>query len=187
VDAVDAEVLQQNRRATDVDERVDAAELVKVDIIDGNAVYGRLGLGQAVEDCKGTRQRTCLEACLLDQRAHGAPGSRRRVRRRLDPDVERGDPVPLRPLDGDLDRAEAQLPGERLQPGLVGTGVKQRREQHVARDPADAVEVRNPAQSRHQLGTERVRSVRNRAIGWRREEGGVLPTRVGLWVRSGEP
>ena len=40
--------------------------------------------------------------------------------------------------------SEAERGGERVQDRLVGAGVEQRREQHVAGEPADAVQVGEP-------------------------------------------
>ena len=61
-----------------------------------------------------------------------------------DVDVPRADPVALLPGDDDLDPVEAERGGERVQDPLVRARVEQRREQHVARQPADAVQVGEP-------------------------------------------
>ena len=61
-----------------------------------------------------------------------------------DVDVERADPVPLLPGDDDLDAFEAERGGKRVEDPLVRARVEQRREQHVAGQPADAVQVGEP-------------------------------------------
>ena len=66
-----------------------------------------------------------------------------------DVDVPRADPVALLPGDDDLDTVEAERCGERVEDSLVRARVEQRREQHVARQPTDAVQIGDP---RHGLG-----------------------------------
>ena len=51
----------------------------------------------------------------------------------------------LDPVHTDLDRPDPEPGGQRVERAAVCAGVEQRREQHVAGDPADAVEVEQPA------------------------------------------
>ena len=62
--------------------------------------------------------------------------------------MQSADPLPLDALDVDLHVLDAERARDAAQRLELRAGVEQRRQQHVAREPADAVEVRDPAHSR---------------------------------------
>ena len=62
--------------------------------------------------------------------------------------MQRSDPVPLDTLDPDLHALEAERDRNATERLELRARVEERGEQHVAREPADAVEVRDAAQSR---------------------------------------
>ena len=64
--------------------------------------------------------------------------------------MKRTHPLPLDPTDGDLDAADIEPCGEATEPLEVGARVEERCEEHVAGDPADAIQV---YVSRHGWGT----------------------------------
>jgi hypothetical protein len=66
----------------------------------------------------------------------------------LDVYVKRPDALPLDALDRDLDTADSERDGHAPQALELGTSVEQGGEKHVARQSADAVEIRDPAHSR---------------------------------------
>ena len=81
-------------------------------------------------------------------------------------------PVPLDPLDADLDRSDAQELRNRLEPSLGRPGVEQCGEEHVAGDPADAVEVCNPAHTRDRAGASGHGPARKLTLAWTTAGGG---------------
>ena len=66
----------------------------------------------------------------------------------VDPEMQRTDPLPLDPLDVDLHALDAERGRDGAQDLELGAGVEERSEQHVAGEPADAVEVGDAAHSR---------------------------------------
>jgi hypothetical protein len=64
------------------------------------------------------------------------------VRVGQDRDVKGADPVALDALDPQLDRLEPEAVGYRAQLVLGTARIEQRPEQHVSRQPADAVQIR---------------------------------------------
>ena len=76
-DALDTELVEERERTADVDERVERAELVEVDVLGRNAVDAALDLGEARERL----QRPCPHALgkvrRLDELADVAVGAMR--------------------------------------------------------------------------------------------------------------
>ena len=68
-EALDAEVLERERGAADVGERVDRAELVEVHLLRGDRVDGALGLGEAPEGLLRARTGALREPGRVDQLA----------------------------------------------------------------------------------------------------------------------
>ena len=142
--ALDAEQPQPDDRARDVDDRIDRADLVEVDLLDRAAVDAGLGLAEALEG------GYC--ALLIARRQVGAPDDaknvvqvpvRMAVSRALDlhPDLRGGEAAPL-----DLPRAE-RIAFERELAELLAEGagrkarVDQRAEDHVAARAREGIKV----------------------------------------------
>ena len=146
--ALDAELLEQHERPADVDERVERAELVEVDVVGRHAVDPALDLGQSPERVERTRPRSLGELRSLDELADVPVVAVIVVVGSVDPEVERADPLPLDPLDVDLHPFDP----ERVRDGAQGlelrSGVDERSEQHVAREPGDTVEIGDAGHSR---------------------------------------
>ena len=64
--------------------------------------------------------------------------------------MKRTHPLPFDPTDGDLDAADVKPCGEAPEPFQVGARIEECCEEHVAGDPADAIQVNVP---RHGSGT----------------------------------
>ena len=66
-DVVDAEPLEREHGADDVDDRVERADLVQVDVVDRHVVDGRLGLAQPLEQRDRARLPRCRQRGVADQ------------------------------------------------------------------------------------------------------------------------
>ena len=143
-DTVDAEVVDELRRAADVEQRVRRAELVEVDAVGLDAVgpgFGRGEPGEGVEsDCAGRLG----ERRGLERAPDRAPAAVDAVLAAAKLDVESAGAPALDPADDDLDPGEAEGVRKSLDPRPVAAGVEQGGDEHVAGEPADAVEVREP-------------------------------------------
>src|SRR5262249_53536785 len=142
LDRVDAEELEAEGGPGDVDDRVDRADLVEVDVVDRGAVDLRLGGGEPLEDGARARAGALREFAPSEDREHRAQAALG-PRARLDRDAEaRGrDRATLLARYVEPEAAEAE--GVETGPELVeaSAGVDERAERHVPRDPADEVEV----------------------------------------------
>ena len=147
-DALDAELVEEHERAADVDERVERAELVEVDVVGRDAVDAALDLGEARERVERARAGALGKVGRLDELADLAVVAMRVVVGRVDAEVERTDPLPLDALDVDLDAVDAERGRNAAQRLELGARVEERGEQHVARETADAVQVGDAAHSR---------------------------------------
>ena len=106
-----------------------------------------LGRRESPERVERARLGPGRQRRRLDDLAHVAPGPVHVLGGRDDVDVRRRDPVPLDTLESQV---EPGNPGCRQRrPDLVGVRarIQQRPEQHVARDPAHAVDVQDHASS----------------------------------------
>ena len=143
---VDAERLQGGAGADDVDDGVDAADLVEVDRGGRPAVEAALGLGQEEEHPLGPFPDPVGEAGLLDDPGDVAVGAGDAVGLGLHVGLGGGQPAPH-------DELGLQTPAGDRQPledggHLVegGAGVEAGAEGHVAGDAGEAVE---PGDGRH--------------------------------------
>ena len=141
---LDAEVAEQRDDSANVHQRVHGAELVKLHLLCGDTVHRALGLGQALERRDGAGAHLLVQVGVLQEPADRVPAPLVRLVAGADVDVERADCVALLPRDHDLDSVQAEPAGERAQDGLVGAGIEEGCEEHVAREPADAVQVGEP-------------------------------------------
>ena len=137
---------RESRRAADaddVDDGVDRADLVQLDVVGRDTVDGALGLGELGEDAVGARAHGVIQVAGA-RRSSTAPDRTVRVRAvlvRHDDGAGRGDPAPLGALERQRVAVEAEAV-ERAGDGLgVGAGVDQRAEQHVAGHARGAVDV----------------------------------------------
>ena len=122
---------------------------MEVDVVRRHAVDAALDLGEAPERLERARANTLGQVGRLDELADLAVvrGVRDRRRRRF---ARWSAPIPCRstrstPISTPVDAERGRDAAKRLE---LGARVEERREQHVAGEPADAVEVRDAAQSR---------------------------------------
>ena len=141
---VDVEHLERRAGADDIDDGVEAADLVEVDLLGRPAVEASLGLGEGGEDGEGAAADAIGEPGLLDQGRD--VGGRAHDRRLVGVDVGlgRADAAAEHGL-----RLEAPaVHGEALDHGAdlvdVGARVDERAEGHVAGDAGEAVEPGEP-------------------------------------------
>jgi len=146
-EAGDAKVMQRGADPDDISDGVPGADLVEMDLGDGDPVGAGLRLSQAREHRTGSRPDGLGELGLLDHRAKVPPGAVREVGDHCH-DVHLGGAHPgpahachVEAHSGGHDCVNGRL--ARLQPGA---GVDQRGEQHVAGDPGARVD---PAVSGH--------------------------------------
>ena len=67
-DAIGVEPFDREHRADDVDDRVERADLVQMDLVDRNLMDGRFGFAEPMEELFGARLRGRRERRALDQR-----------------------------------------------------------------------------------------------------------------------
>ena len=144
-DAVDAQVLQRERDAAHLADRVDGADLVEVHLLGIDVVDPRLGVGEPPERLLRALARPLRQARGVDQRADRAPVALRLPWRGVDGRVRGADRVPRHRLGAQLEPLDAEPGQPGADPLRVGAGVQERAEQHVAGDPGHAVEVEDPA------------------------------------------
>ena len=139
-DVVDVEHLERGTRADDVDDGVEATDLVEVHLARGLAVQPPLGFGEHPEDGLGPLAHTGWQPGLLEQAVDVRGGADHR--RLADADVH------LRAADAAAQhRLGVELPAGHGEPGddgahlvEVGPRVDERAEGHVAGDAREAVE-----------------------------------------------
>jgi hypothetical protein len=139
-DAVDAEKFEGQAGADDIGDRIGRADFVKVDLFDGDLVDGGLGFAQLLENGERVFRGAGREGGLLDDfdDVGEVPVSVLMLHR----DVEFGgaDTAALYLLEGDggADFEGCDGGGDG---GLVGAGVGQRADKHVAADAGEGVQV----------------------------------------------
>ncbi len=142
VHVVESERHEASAHADDVGDRVERADLVEVNVVDGRAVYGGFGLGQSSEHQHGTVAHGHLEPG--QQRLDVGEATVVGGLADLDMHLRRRERAALHPLRRHLDR---QPRVERIDRSShvveVDTGIDEAAEQHVAAhtggrvDPAD--------------------------------------------------
>ncbi|MDZ7733551.1 MAG: hypothetical protein U5R31_11070 [Acidimicrobiia bacterium] len=140
MDLVDVEDLQRGAGADHVDDGVDAADLVEVDLLGRPPVQPPLGFGQGGERGERTRPDALGQPGLLDE--PGDVRSRANHRGRFRPDVDLGgtDATPEHRLGLEAPTGDGEPATDLTHLVEVGTGVDQRAHGHVAGDPREAVE-----------------------------------------------
>src|SRR5262249_20683193 len=147
-DSLDGEIGQQAQHAADVDERVDGAELVEVDVLRRHAVHARFRFGEPAEDCKRARSDVLAHVGLADDRSNLGPAHSRVGRLLTDMALQRAQTAPFDRLGLYSAPVDAQLIRDTAQELEVRSGVQQRSKQHVSSAPADAVDVGRAHHSR---------------------------------------
>jgi hypothetical protein len=132
------------RGARDVDDRVDRSHLVEGDQVDLLSVHPGLGLGQPPEDPLRQVERVRRECRRVEERADAGVRPDDARGRGLDLYPLRVEPVRFYILHLDVERLEGQLGQLFAEQVEIRPGVDQGGEGHVAGDPGDAVEVRQP-------------------------------------------
>ena len=139
-DLLDAEDVQGGAGPDDVDDGVEAAHLVEVDLARRAAMELALGLGQAVEGGQGQLLDPVRQAGLHDQ----AGDVRRRAHDRrllgMDVDLGGGDATAQHGLGLDRPAAHGQELADVSDLVEVRSGVDEGAEGHVARNAGEAVE-----------------------------------------------
>ena len=120
---------------------------MEVDVVGRHAVDRSFGLGQTPKHGDGAPANALVEIGRGDLLAQRAPALLA-VGAAGDVDVEGADAVTLDPLELQVDPAEAEPHRHLAQCVFRRTRVDQRREQHVAREAACAVEVRDHSRPR---------------------------------------
>ena len=150
VERVDLEHLEGGARADDVDDGVEATDLVEVDLLRRTPVEAALGLGQRAEHRQRSPPDPLRQTGLLDQRRD----VRRRAhdRRLLHVHVGLGgrDAAAQHRLGLEAPAPHREPLDHRAHLVDVGPRVEQRPQRHVPGDPGEAVEPRDP---RHRLAT----------------------------------
>ena len=146
---VDLENLEPGARADHVDDGVDAADLVEVDLLGRVAVDPSLCLGQLLEGGDRPLADPFGQASLLNQAddVRRCPHDRGLLDRHLD--LRRAEPTPRDRLGVDVPSANRQPLTERSDLSKVGAGVDQRAQRHIAGDAGEAVEPRDPRRVSH--------------------------------------
>ena len=121
---------------------------MEVDVLGRYAVNAALDLGETRERL----QRPCPHALgkvgRLDESADVAIGAVQVVVGSRDPELHSSDSVSLDTLDPDLHALEAERDRNATERLELRARVDERSQEHVTGEPADAVQVRDPAQSR---------------------------------------
>ena len=164
-DGVDPEGLQRDTESDDVDDRVDRADLVELDIAGGHAMDLAFDLGERPVDGECAVAGTTREIGGADQFEHLAGRAVDRMRivttidggvgRVVDGDVRpgRADSAALDPLERDrvaIDAEPAECAGDLVD---IGPGIDERRQQHVAGHAGAAVEPHGAAGHRRSIRT----------------------------------
>jgi len=143
VDAFDAEPVQAEDDADDIDDGVDGAYFVEVDAVDGGAVDFGLGLGEAQEDAFGVFFYVGSEVGFVDDFVDvgqvavalgGKPG--------LDVEVGGGDALLFYFFYDEFVAVDRQFGQFTAQQVLGQAEVEEGAEKHVAADAAKAVEIK---------------------------------------------
>ena len=141
-EALDAEQAQADDGATDVDDRVDGADLVEMGLRGRPGAVDRgLGRAEQPEDAGRAGAVGGRQAGALDEVKDLAQGARRRVALAVDGDGGGGEAGALRGRGGDAPAGEAQRLERGGEVGRGDAGGDDGAEQHVAGDAGDGVEV----------------------------------------------
>ena len=142
LDAVDAELLERQRDAADVGQRVEAADLVEVHELGLAVVHAGLGLGQQPERLVRPARGALGQPGGVDQLAHvGQVPVDVLLVRHHDLDAARGDAVPHRAPDLQVEALDPEGAHVLGHPLGARTGVDQGSQQHVAGGTTDAIDV----------------------------------------------
>ncbi len=140
---VDVEQLECRARADDVDDRVEAADLVEVDLLGRTAVEMAFGLGERVERAERAAPHPFRQAGLLDESGDVPRGAHDAALLGVDDDVRRADAAALHRLGVERPPTDGDAPAQLADLVEVGARVDEAAEGHVAGDPAEAVEPRD--------------------------------------------
>ena len=147
-DSLDTELLDEDERAAHVDERVERAELVEVDVLRADAVDATLDLGEPLECLERASAGALGKVGRRDELADLAVVAMGVVVGGVDAQVQCADPLALDTLDVDLHALDAECGRDAAKRVELGACVQQRRDEHVACETADTVQVEDAAQSR---------------------------------------
>ena len=136
--------MDPDRDADDVQDRIDRADLVKVDVLDADAMHVRLGLGQLGENFARGRLDGRVER-TGGEHVRNRPETALRLPALFDLDVEPHGPDAVHHALGLLHRVsvEWQLGALGFESVQLQPQVEQRGDQHVAADAGKRVAIRN--------------------------------------------
>ena len=140
LEPIDTQQVEADRRADDVDDRIDRADLVEMDLGQVDPVDLRLGLAELEEDPLGQVLLPGRQDALVDDRFDVMPVAMGVLVRRDDLGIGRAKAAAT-------DRLERQLAGQPqaghglLDRPSIDAGIDQRRHRHVAGNAAETIEI----------------------------------------------
>ena len=140
LEPIDSEQIEADRRTHDVDDRIDGADLVKVNLGQVDPVHARLGLAQLHEDPLGQVFLARREDALVDDRLDMVPVAMGVLVRRDDLRIGRPESAPAHGLERELAR-QAQARHGLLDGPAIDAGIDQGRQGHVAGNAAETIEI----------------------------------------------
>jgi hypothetical protein len=141
-----AEQVQPGAGADDIDDGVDGADLVEVNLVDWSAVRLRLGFGESNEDRERRIPDGRVERGVLEQRADGAPIPRWLIIAAFDADPSALDCTTASGFRRDADAFDAKVGDRRFNRAQWHAGIYQRAQHHVTACAGEWIENCN---SRH--------------------------------------
>src|SRR5699024_10185666 len=140
-DGIKPEPGKADAGAADVDDGIDAADLVKVDVVRCCVVDFGFGDGEALEHLQGGGFDLVVELRLFDERADGRPGAGVCVICRFDGNASAVDAVLTDVISAEtipFDAELAELGGDVAE---ADAGIDKRTENHVAAGAGEGIEV----------------------------------------------
>ena len=151
---VDAQGLERGAGADDVDDRVEASDLVEVHLLGRAPVQAPLGAGEREERRLGAVSHTIGQARFVDEAGDVRVGPHHRRLRGAHFEARRRDATAQHRLCVDLPAADRDASEQRAHLFEVGARVDEGAERHVAGDPCEAVEPgRRPGRHRRMRAT----------------------------------
>lgn len=138
--------IERQRHADDVDDRVDRTDFMEMDFLHRNAVNFAFGNADLFKNRQAVRGNPLVESGLPDHAddVRIMPVMRRRmVRIELHVHLQRRDAFLVYPAPIQLERLDADFGKLALDITLIGSGIDQRGQRHVAANAGEAIEVYN--------------------------------------------
>ena len=140
LEPIDSQQIQADRRTHDIDDRIDRADLVEMDLGQVDPVDLRLGLAQLEEDPLGEVFLARRQDALVDDRLDMVPVAMGVLVRRVDLRIRRPEPAAAHGLERQLAR-QPQAGHGLLNRPAIDARIHQRGQRHVAGNAAEAIEI----------------------------------------------